>query len=157
MSSSTISRIQVVLLRVSSLLRSNHQATAKIDGYNPRYRENRTKNTRRGGAWRVSYAASCRLTGAWIWWSDPIRSSSWGSLFSCERERLWPSFSSWCPSNLVPRAFSLEKGRESPGDDFYANADLQMDTNMHGGRRNRTGETSVSNFVTKAWIHFSRN
>ena len=77
--------------------------------------------------------------------------------FSWERERLWPSFSSWCPSNLVLRAFSIEKGRESLGDEFYANADLQMDTNMHGGRRNRTGETSVSSFVTKAWIHFSRN
>ena len=27
---------------------------------------------------------------------------------------------------------------------------MQMDTNMHGGRRNQTGETSVSNFATKA-------
>ena len=70
MSSSTISRIQVVLLRVSSLLRSNHQATAKIDGYNQRYRENRTKNTRRGGAWRAWCVMSDRSLDLMIW-SNP--------------------------------------------------------------------------------------
>ena len=42
----------MLLLRISRLLRSNHQATAKSKGYNQRYRENRTINTRRS-AWRV--------------------------------------------------------------------------------------------------------
>ena len=73
-----------MLLRVSCLLRSNHQATAKISGYNQRYRENRTKNTRPSGSWRVSYAAWCvisdRSLDLMIWWSDPTRRSSWGSL-----------------------------------------------------------------------------
>ena len=44
-----------MLLRVSCLLRGNHQATAKSNGYNQRHRENRTR-----GAWRMVRGASCR-------------------------------------------------------------------------------------------------
>ena len=45
-------------------LRGNHQATAKINGYNQRYRYNRTVNTRRG-AWRVARGAWRVVRGAW--------------------------------------------------------------------------------------------
>ena len=63
-----------MLLRVSCLLRSNHQPTAKISGYNQRYRENRTKNTRPSGSWRVSYAAWCVISDRSLdlmIWSNP--------------------------------------------------------------------------------------
>ena len=109
MSSSTISRIQVVLLRVSSLLRSNHQATAKVDGYNQRYRENRTKNTRRGGAWRVSYAAWC-----WLWWSDPTRRSSWGALLLVWERKTVTIFFQLVPIQPRPQGFFLRKREGKP-------------------------------------------
>lgn len=54
--------------------RSNHQATAKISGYNQRYRENRTKNTRPSGSWRVWYAAWCVISDRSLdlmIWSNP--------------------------------------------------------------------------------------
>ena len=73
-----------MLLRVSCLLRSNHQATAKISGYNQRYRENRTKilGPVARGVFRIRMLRGASyLTGARIWWwSDPTRRSSWGSL-----------------------------------------------------------------------------
>ena len=37
----------LLLLRISCFWRSNHQATAKSNGYNQRYKENRTINTGR--------------------------------------------------------------------------------------------------------------
>ena len=50
----------------SHSLRGNHQATAKINGYNQRYRYNRTVNTRRGawrgarGSWLVALFIICK-------------------------------------------------------------------------------------------------
>ena len=144
-----------MLLRVSCLLRSNHQATAKISGYNQRYRENRTKNTRPSGSWRVSnsYAAWCvisdRSPDLMMIWSNPAFQLGLPPSRACDHR-----FPVGAHPTSSPGLFPKKMGGGGTLETSFM--PMQMDTNIHGGRRNQTGETSVSNFATKAWIHFSR-